>query len=82
MDERTQALVAMGASAALNCHPCITHSLAVCDMVGIDREEVKAAIEVGMTVSRGAAARTRTFGEELLGTATQKGGTGSCGCGA
>lgn len=81
MDEKMKELVAIGASAAVNCHPCMKHHLAACDGLGIDRDEVKAAVEVGMMVNRGAAAKTREVGEELLGAAKTKGGTGGCGCG-
>jgi AhpD family alkylhydroperoxidase len=35
MDERMKELVAMGASAAANCHPCMDHHLAKCDELGI-----------------------------------------------
>ena len=47
MDEKIKELVAMGAAAATNCHPCMDHHLAKCDEFGIDRKEVIAAIKVG-----------------------------------
>jgi len=54
VDEHMNELVAMGASVAANCHPCIDHHLAKCDELGIDREEVAAAVKVGLMVNRGA----------------------------
>ncbi len=66
MDERTKELIAIGASAAVNCHPCMRHHLALCDELGIARDEVSAAIEVGLAVGRGAARKTREFVAELL----------------
>jgi len=54
MDEQTKELVAMGAAAAANCHPCIDYHLAKCDTLGVDREEVIEAIKVGLMVNRGA----------------------------
>jgi AhpD family alkylhydroperoxidase len=82
MDERTKELVAIGASAAVNCHPCMDYHLAECDRVGLDRDDVKAAIEVGMAVARGAAAKTRAKAEALVGLAPKgKEGSSGCGCG-
>ncbi len=81
MDERMKELVAVGASAAVNCHSCVEYHLAACDRLGVDREEVKAAVETGMMVNRGAAAKTRSFAETLLGLKEAKGGAGGCGCG-
>lgn len=60
-------LVAMGASAAANCHPCMDHHLAKCDELGIDRAEVIAAVRVGLMVNRGAEKAIRKKTRELLG---------------
>ncbi len=67
MDERMKELVAMGASAAANCHPCMDHHLAQCDRLGIDREEVAAAVAVGLMVNQGAEKAIRKKTRELLG---------------
>lgn len=72
MDERTRELVAIGASVAANCHPCMKHHLAKCEELGLDHDEIVAAAEVGMMVSRGAASKTRSFSAELLGTPAPK----------
>ncbi len=69
MDEQIKELVAMGAAAAANCHPCMDYHLAKCDELGIDREEVVAAVKVGLMVNRGAESRTRKKARELLGDA-------------
>jgi AhpD family alkylhydroperoxidase len=75
MDERMKELVAIGASAAVNCHPCLEYHLSECDRLGIDREEVKAAVEVGLMVNNGAAAKTRSRTKALLGLGKEtKGG--------
>ena len=67
MDERMKELVAMGASAAANCHPCMDYHLSKCDELGIDREEVSAAVKIGLMVNRGAENAIRKKARELLG---------------
>lgn len=67
MDDRMKELVAMGASAAANCHPCMDYHLAQCDRLGIDREEVAAAVKVGLMVNHGAEKAIRKKSSELLG---------------
>lgn len=67
MDKQTKELVAMGAAAAANCHPCMDFHLAKCDELGIDREEVLAAVKVGLMVNRGAENAIRKKSQELLG---------------
>ena len=70
MDKQMKELVAMGASAAANCHPCMDYHLAKCDELGVDREEVAAAVKVGLMVNRGAENGIRKKAHELLGEAT------------
>jgi AhpD family alkylhydroperoxidase len=67
MDDQTKELVAIGASVAANCYPCMKHHLAKCENLGVDGAEIRAAAEVGMMVNRGAASNTRKFVAELLG---------------
>jgi len=71
VDDHLKELIAMGASAAANCHPCMDHHIAKCDELGIDRDEVAAAVNVGLMVNRGAENAIRKKTRELLGeTAT------------
>jgi AhpD family alkylhydroperoxidase len=67
MDDQAKELVAIGASAAANCHPCMDYHLAKCDELGIDREEVVAAAKVGLMVNRGAEKAIRKKAREILG---------------
>ena len=69
MDKKTKELVAMGAAAAANCHPCMDYHLAKCDELGIDRSEVSEAVKVGLMVNRGAEKAIRKKTHELLGKA-------------
>jgi AhpD family alkylhydroperoxidase len=67
MDEIAKELVAIGASVAANCHPCMDHHLAKCDELGISREEVAEAVKVGLMVNHGAEHAIRRKARELLG---------------
>ena len=67
MDEVMKELVAMGAAAAANCHPCMDHHLAECDKLEISREEVAEAVKVGLMVNHGAERAIRKKTRELLG---------------
>jgi AhpD family alkylhydroperoxidase len=67
MDDVVKELVAMGATAAANCHPCMDHHLAKCDKLGISREEVAEAVKVGLMVNHGAERAIRRKERELLG---------------
>lgn len=67
MDERMKELVAMGASAAANCHPCMDHHLARCEELGVSRDEVIEAVKVGLMVNYGAERAIRNKARELLG---------------
>jgi AhpD family alkylhydroperoxidase len=82
MDERTKELIAIGASVAVNCHPCTRFHLSKCDELGIARETVAAAAKVGQTVNRGAAGATREFAADLLkedAPSAAASGAGCCG---
>ena len=67
MDERMKELVAMGASAAANCHPCMDHHLAKCDELGVPRDAVVEAVKVGLMVNHGAERAIRKHARKLLG---------------
>lgn len=87
MDERTKELIAIGASTAVNCRPCFGYHLGECDRLGLDRNEVRAAVDVGLMVSRGAASKTRGYVGERLGDGKETAETGDknagdCGCAA
>ncbi len=72
MDQRTKELVAMGASAAANCHPCMDHHLAKCDQLDIPREEVAEAVRVGLMVNHGAEGAIRKKAREIFGESVVK----------
>jgi len=55
LDERTLRLIAIGASIAANCQPCLQTNLAKALESGADAPEIAAAIRVGRMVRQGAA---------------------------
>jgi AhpD family alkylhydroperoxidase len=67
MEDTLKELIAVGASAAANCHPCMKYHLAKCRELEVPEDDIAAAAEVGMMVNRGAAKNTRKFVAELLG---------------
>jgi AhpD family alkylhydroperoxidase len=70
VDDRMKELVAIGASVAANCHPCLDHHLAKSDELSVPREEVAEAVKVGLMVNHGAERAIRKKARELLGEAT------------
>ncbi|GMA99136.1 carboxymuconolactone decarboxylase family protein [Pelosinus sp. IPA-1] len=80
-DKRTVELIALGASVAVNCQPCLQFHINEALKVGITELEIKEAIQVGRTVRKGAAHKMDQFvstmiEDELL---ISRGGEG-CGC--
>ena len=67
MDSQTKELVAMGAAAAANCHPCMDHHLAERDRLRISRADVVDTVKVGFMVNHRAESAIRKKGRELLG---------------
>jgi len=66
MDERMKELVAIGASAAANCHPCMDHHFRKCNELGIAQKEIVEAVKVGLMVNHGAERAIRKKARELL----------------
>lgn len=61
LDARTASLVAVGASVAANCQPCLAINAARAGQHGAEPLEVAAAIEIGRKVRAGAAAKLDAF---------------------
>lgn len=56
MDERIKKLIAIGASLAANCHPCLEYHIGRALESGIERKEIQEAIDVARKVRGGATA--------------------------
>lgn len=68
MDERTKELIAIGASVGAHCQPCLTYHVEKARELGIGDEEIRAAIETGHTVEKGAMSAMRKFSAGILNT--------------
>ncbi len=55
LDNRTRILIAVGASVACNCHPCLEYHLGQARAMGIETHLLEDAIEAGKAVRSGAA---------------------------
>lgn len=66
MDERTKELIAIGASVGAHCQPCLTYHVTKARELGIDEESIRAAIETGHMVEKGAMSFMRKFSSEIL----------------
>ena len=66
MDERTKELIAIGASIGAHCQPCLTYHVAKARELGIDDELIRAAIETGHLVEKGAMSAMKKFSSEVL----------------
>lgn len=83
MDEKIKELIAIGASIAGHCQPCLKYHIEQAIKLGVSLEEINTAISVGKTVEKGALKSMDDFAKEQI--AIQN-GTGSintsknCGC--
>lgn len=54
MNEQIKELIAIGASVAAHCQPCLTFHLKTARELGVAEEDIKEAIEMGQMVEMGA----------------------------
>jgi AhpD family alkylhydroperoxidase len=76
MDERTKELIAIGASVGAHCQPCLTYHVDKARESGASDEEIRAAIETGHMVEKGAMSAMRKFSAAVL----EPSPTDGCGC--
>jgi AhpD family alkylhydroperoxidase len=65
LNEKVKELVAVGASITANCQPCLQYHAEKALANGADSWEVKAAIEVGKQVRKGASGKMDAYSAEL-----------------
>jgi len=67
LDERTRKLIAVGASVACNCHPCLEYHLGQAQSMGIETALIEEAIDAGKAVRAGAASSMDRLASKLTG---------------
>lgn len=68
IDEKMKELIAVGASVSCNCHPCVKFHVDKAGKLGIEPEDIKEAIKVGVMVRSGAAGQM----DKLLSESAEK----------
>ncbi len=82
LDNRTTALIGVGASFAANCQPCLQTAMTMALASGADEEEIADAIQIGKMVRRGAASKMDKFAaaaNDVVASSTHAAGNG-CEC--
>jgi len=67
MDERTSVLLCLGAATAANCIPCFEHYFKKAAEVGLTKEEVQEAADLGNKVKGGAQMVMRNSIRNIMG---------------
>lgn len=83
MDEKTKELIAIGASVAGHCQPCLKNHIEQATKLGVSLEEINTAIAVGKTVEKGAFKAMDNFAKvqmESLNSTGTLNPENDCGC--
>jgi len=67
--EQIQELIAIGAAITAHCQPCLSYHVGCARELGVSEEDIKAAVAIGESLQRGAAAAMHKFVRESLGRA-------------
>jgi len=81
LDERTQRLIAVGASITANCQPCLQINMSKAIECGADEQEIADAIDVGKRVRAGAGSKMDEFALSLNHPSLTPENTAGVGCG-
>lgn len=68
MNKKIEEMVALGASYALNCRPCMEYHKKAALEAGLTQDEIQGAIRVADAVREGASKKNREFAEDLFGS--------------
>lgn len=67
MDNRTKMLIAIGASVAANCQPCLKTAITQAQKAGAEKKEILEAIGIARIVRKGAFGKMDKFASTLVG---------------
>ncbi|OHB73046.1 MAG: hypothetical protein A2Z25_06685 [Planctomycetes bacterium RBG_16_55_9] len=65
LDARIKELIAVGASVAANCHPCVKYHIGKARDMKVAEDDIQQALDVGKMVRKGAASQMDKLLEEL-----------------
>ena len=65
LDAKMKELIAIGASVACNCHPCVEFHTSKANEMTIEPELIKQAVEVGKMIRKGAANQMDELFEDI-----------------
>ncbi len=65
LNDRVRRLIAVGASVSANCQPCLEANVRKARENGAEEQEIAEAVELGMLVRKGAAAKMDRFASGL-----------------
>ena len=71
MDEKIKELIAIGASVAGHCPPCLTYYVDQAKRLGIGADEIQEAVSVGRMVEKGAMSAMNKFARSVLGARSE-----------
>lgn len=80
MDDKTKELIAIGASIAGHCQPCLKNHIEQAVKLGVSLEKINTAIVVGKTVEKGALKAMDNFAKEQMAGFNLEGDNKDCDC--
>jgi len=80
LDKKIKELIAIGASVSCNCHPCVKFHLEKAGKLGIEPEDIKEALKVGIMVRSGAAGQMDELLSEIFPEPVVDNGNGKQSC--
>jgi len=72
MNKKIEEMIALGASYALNCQPCMEFHKKAAIAAGVTAEEMQAAIGVADAVKTGAGKKSKQFAEDMFGVVQEE----------
>ncbi len=66
MDKRTKDLIAVGATMAANCQPCLQKMAEVARAGGADEQDILTAIKIGNMIKNGAGEKMDVFVSDMF----------------
>ena len=65
LENKIQALIAVGASVSANCQPCLQSAVTMARKNGANEQAITEAMDVGKRIRKGAASKMDKFASEL-----------------